>query len=51
MGSIDHILNDPHVKNSVANERLKKYYNLAAETDPQRRQELTNLYLNEDMDK
>lgn len=51
MGSIDHIQNNPMVKNSVANEHLKKYYNLSAERDPKRRQELTNLYLNEDMDK
>jgi hypothetical protein len=30
---------------------FKKYYNLSAEADPKRKQELTNLYLNEDMNK
>lgn len=51
MGSIDHIKNDPDVRYSIKDAHKKRYYNLSAETDPVRKQELTNLYLNEDMNR
>jgi hypothetical protein len=51
MGSMDHIKNDPSVRYSIKDARKKRYYNLSAEINPVRKQELTNLYLNEDMNK
>ena len=51
LGSIDQIVNDPGEANRRSLNNMKEYFDLPAETDPQRRLELTYLLLNEGMDK